>query len=161
VRRRYTASCYFDLQSSSCLYATSHPRAGWPFPAALSFIHYAALSCNECPASARSSGPGTWRVVSSTRPHLLIGSGRCDGRGRHQGARRRRLRSWSVHHDPSARRYAIEAGVKILFDTLRSSAADLLAYLPVYPKPDDKVRTTDFQVQGGGNAGNTLTGWVV
>lgn len=39
-----------------------------------------------------------------------------------------------------------------------SGSADLLAYVAKYPKPDDKIRTTDFQVQGGGNAGNTLTG---
>lgn len=36
---------------------------------------------------------------------------------------------------------------------------DLLAYVDRYPQPDAKIRTSDFQVQGGGNAGNTLTGW--
>lgn len=35
---------------------------------------------------------------------------------------------------------------------------DLLAYVDKYPEADAKIRTTDFQVQGGGNAGNTLTG---
>jgi hypothetical protein len=37
---------------------------------------------------------------------------------------------------------------------------DLLAYVDKYPEADAKIRTADFQVQGGGNAGNTLTGWV-
>lgn len=35
---------------------------------------------------------------------------------------------------------------------------DLLAYVDKYPEADAKIRTADFQVQGGGNAGNTLTG---
>ncbi|XP_021763357.1 ribokinase-like isoform X2 [Chenopodium quinoa] len=34
---------------------------------------------------------------------------------------------------------------------------DLLAAVASYPKPDDKIRSTSFQVQGGGNAGNALT----
>jgi sugar/nucleoside kinase (ribokinase family) len=34
---------------------------------------------------------------------------------------------------------------------------DLLAYVDAYPAPDAKIRTSDFKVQGGGNAGNTLT----
>lgn len=37
---------------------------------------------------------------------------------------------------------------------------DLLAYVDKYPEADAKIRTADFQVQGGGNAGNTLTGYV-
>lgn len=35
---------------------------------------------------------------------------------------------------------------------------DLLAYVDKYPHADAKIRTSDFKVQGGGNAGNTLTG---
>lgn len=34
---------------------------------------------------------------------------------------------------------------------------DLLAAVASYPKPDDKIRTTNFQVQGGGNVGNAMT----
>ncbi|XP_010684806.2 uncharacterized protein LOC104899332 [Beta vulgaris subsp. vulgaris] len=34
---------------------------------------------------------------------------------------------------------------------------DLLAAVSSYPKPDDKIRSTSFQVQGGGNVGNALT----
>ena len=34
---------------------------------------------------------------------------------------------------------------------------DLLAYVDAYPAPDSKIRTSDFKVKGGGNAGNTLT----
>lgn len=34
---------------------------------------------------------------------------------------------------------------------------DLLAAVASYPKPDDKIRSTSFQAQGGGNAGNALT----
>lgn len=35
---------------------------------------------------------------------------------------------------------------------------DMLASVDKYPEADAKIRSTDFQVQGGGNAGNTLTG---
>ncbi|KAL9239092.1 hypothetical protein vseg_013444 [Gypsophila vaccaria] len=38
-----------------------------------------------------------------------------------------------------------------------SATVDLLAAVASYPKPDDKIRSTSFQVQGGGNAGNALT----
>ncbi|KAK4272973.1 hypothetical protein QN277_021457 [Acacia crassicarpa] len=34
---------------------------------------------------------------------------------------------------------------------------DFLATVDAYPKPDDKVRTTSFKIQGGGNAANALT----
>lgn len=34
---------------------------------------------------------------------------------------------------------------------------DFLATVAAYPKPDDKIRTTNLKVQGGGNAGNALT----
>ncbi|GAV74159.1 PfkB domain-containing protein [Cephalotus follicularis] len=34
---------------------------------------------------------------------------------------------------------------------------DFLAAVASFPKPDDKIRTTSFLVQGGGNAGNALT----
>ncbi|XP_004493847.1 uncharacterized protein [Cicer arietinum] len=37
------------------------------------------------------------------------------------------------------------------------TTVDFLATVDRYPKPDDKVRTTSFKVQGGGNAGNALT----
>ncbi|XP_027350871.1 ribokinase-like isoform X2 [Abrus precatorius] len=37
------------------------------------------------------------------------------------------------------------------------TTVDFLATVDGYPKPDDKVRTTSFKVQGGGNAGNALT----
>ncbi|KAJ1375696.1 Ribokinase-like [Sesbania bispinosa] len=37
------------------------------------------------------------------------------------------------------------------------TAVDFLATVDGYPKPDEKVRTTSFKVQGGGNAGNALT----
>ncbi|XP_022640355.1 ketohexokinase isoform X4 [Vigna radiata var. radiata] len=36
-------------------------------------------------------------------------------------------------------------------------AVDYLASVAAYPKPDDKIRTTNLKVQGGGNAGNALT----
>ncbi|KAK7245280.1 hypothetical protein RIF29_40119 [Crotalaria pallida] len=34
---------------------------------------------------------------------------------------------------------------------------DFLATVSSFPKPDDKIRSTSFKVQGGGNAGNALT----
>ncbi|KAK7336941.1 hypothetical protein VNO77_17495 [Canavalia gladiata] len=37
------------------------------------------------------------------------------------------------------------------------TTVDFLATVDGYPKPDDKVQTTSFKVQGGGNAGNSLT----
>ncbi|KAK9756811.1 hypothetical protein RND81_01G122400 [Saponaria officinalis] len=37
------------------------------------------------------------------------------------------------------------------------ATVDFLAAVASYPKPDDKIRSTSFQVQGGGNAGNALT----
>ncbi|KAJ8432566.1 hypothetical protein Cgig2_009330 [Carnegiea gigantea] len=36
-------------------------------------------------------------------------------------------------------------------------SVDYLAVVASFPKPDDKIRSTSFQVQGGGNAGNALT----
>lgn len=38
------------------------------------------------------------------------------------------------------------------------TGVDLLAYVETYPAADAKIRTSDFKIQGGGNAGNTLTG---
>ncbi|XP_070012188.1 uncharacterized protein LOC107819257 isoform X2 [Nicotiana tabacum] len=38
-----------------------------------------------------------------------------------------------------------------------SVGVDFLAAVASYPNPDDKIRSTSFQVQGGGNAGNALT----
>ncbi|GAA0172866.1 secondary carrier transporter [Lithospermum erythrorhizon] len=38
-----------------------------------------------------------------------------------------------------------------------SACLDYLAAVASYPKPDDKIRSTSFKVQGGGNAGNALT----
>ncbi|XP_062200453.1 uncharacterized protein LOC133903104 [Phragmites australis] len=35
---------------------------------------------------------------------------------------------------------------------------DYLAAVDAYPRPDDKIRTEDLQISGGGNAGNALTG---
>uniref|UniRef100_A0A2P2L515 Ribokinase-like n=1 Tax=Rhizophora mucronata TaxID=61149 RepID=A0A2P2L515_RHIMU len=37
------------------------------------------------------------------------------------------------------------------------AAVDFLAAVASYPKPDEKIRSTSFMVQGGGNAGNALT----
>ncbi|KAF3665652.1 putative 5-dehydro-2-deoxygluconokinase-like isoform 2 [Capsicum annuum] len=37
------------------------------------------------------------------------------------------------------------------------AAVDFLVAVDSFPKPDDKIRSTSFQVQGGGNAGNALT----
>ncbi|KAK9083052.1 hypothetical protein Scep_029523 [Stephania cephalantha] len=36
-------------------------------------------------------------------------------------------------------------------------SVDFLATVDSYPNPDDKIRTTTFKLQGGGNAGNALT----
>ncbi|XP_015169811.1 ketohexokinase-like isoform X2 [Solanum tuberosum] len=36
-------------------------------------------------------------------------------------------------------------------------ALDYLVTVDSYPKPDDKIRSTSFQVQGGGNTGNAMT----
>ncbi|BAT85603.1 hypothetical protein LR48_Vigan831s002800 [Vigna angularis] len=36
-------------------------------------------------------------------------------------------------------------------------SVDFLAIVAAYPKPDEKIRTTSFKVQGGGNTGNALT----
>ncbi|XP_024542050.1 ribokinase-like isoform X2 [Selaginella moellendorffii] len=35
---------------------------------------------------------------------------------------------------------------------------DYLASVSAFPQPDDKIRSIDFQFQGGGNVGNSLTG---
>eukprot|EP00466_Bigelowiella_natans_P012286 jgi/Bigna1/128856/aug1.7_g3564 len=40
---------------------------------------------------------------------------------------------------------------------LGSCGVDFLAQVEEYPSPDDKIRTTDFKVFGGGNAANTLS----
>lgn len=37
------------------------------------------------------------------------------------------------------------------------AALDFLASVETFPQPDDKIRTTELQVQGGGNVGNALT----
>ncbi|KAM4070181.1 hypothetical protein ACJW30_12G145200 [Castanea mollissima] len=37
------------------------------------------------------------------------------------------------------------------------ASVDFLAAVATYPTPDDKIRTTNLKVQGGGNAGNALT----
>ena len=52
------------------------------------------------------------------------------------------------------------AGLKGRVLGLGVCGVDLLAYVDKYPEADAKIRTADFQVQGGGNAGNTLTGCV-
>ncbi|XP_052186360.1 uncharacterized protein LOC127797472 [Diospyros lotus] len=36
-------------------------------------------------------------------------------------------------------------------------SVDFLAAVAAYPKPDDKIRSTNLKIQGGGNAGNALT----
>uniref|UniRef100_M1AL61 Kinase n=2 Tax=Solanum tuberosum TaxID=4113 RepID=M1AL61_SOLTU len=36
-------------------------------------------------------------------------------------------------------------------------SVDFLAAVASYPNPDDKIRSTSFEVQGGGNTGNALT----
>ncbi|KAK7336940.1 hypothetical protein VNO77_17494 [Canavalia gladiata] len=36
-------------------------------------------------------------------------------------------------------------------------SVDFLATVATYPKPDDKIRSTSFKVQGGGNTGNALS----
>ncbi|XP_072090554.1 uncharacterized protein [Arachis hypogaea] len=38
-----------------------------------------------------------------------------------------------------------------------SASIDLLATVAAYPKPDEKIRSTSFKVEGGGNAANALT----
>ncbi|QHO34920.1 hypothetical protein S83_028969 [Arachis hypogaea] len=38
-----------------------------------------------------------------------------------------------------------------------SVSIDLLATVAAYPKPDEKIRSTSFKVEGGGNAANALT----
>ncbi|XP_031100975.1 ketohexokinase [Ipomoea triloba] len=37
------------------------------------------------------------------------------------------------------------------------AGVDFLAAVASFPNPDDKIRSTSFEVQGGGNAGNALT----
>ncbi|KAG0575985.1 hypothetical protein KC19_5G046000 [Ceratodon purpureus] len=37
------------------------------------------------------------------------------------------------------------------------AALDFLASVAKFPQPDDKIRSTELQVQGGGNVGNALT----
>uniref|UniRef100_A0A0C9RW44 TSA: Wollemia nobilis Ref_Wollemi_Transcript_9726_1664 transcribed RNA sequence n=1 Tax=Wollemia nobilis TaxID=56998 RepID=A0A0C9RW44_9CONI len=37
-------------------------------------------------------------------------------------------------------------------------STDYLASVAAFPQPDEKIRSTDLQVQGGGNVGNALTG---
>ncbi|XP_057756882.1 uncharacterized protein LOC130976132 [Arachis stenosperma] len=38
-----------------------------------------------------------------------------------------------------------------------SVSIDLLATVAAYPKPDEKIKSTSFKVEGGGNAANALT----
>ncbi|XP_028121987.1 ribokinase-like isoform X3 [Camellia sinensis] len=38
-----------------------------------------------------------------------------------------------------------------------SVTEDFLAAVAAFPNPDDKIRSTSFQIQGGGNTGNALT----
>ncbi|KAG9144976.1 hypothetical protein Leryth_017432 [Lithospermum erythrorhizon] len=38
-----------------------------------------------------------------------------------------------------------------------SACLDFLAAVASYPKPDEKIRSTSFKLQGGGNAGNAFT----
>ncbi|MED6127913.1 hypothetical protein PIB30_092594, partial [Stylosanthes scabra] len=38
-----------------------------------------------------------------------------------------------------------------------AAAVDILATVAAYPKPDDKIRSFNLKVQGGGNVGNALT----
>ncbi|KAJ0113021.1 hypothetical protein Patl1_01674 [Pistacia atlantica] len=38
-----------------------------------------------------------------------------------------------------------------------AAALDFLAVVAAYPEPDDKIRSINFKVEGGGNAGNALT----
>ncbi|WMV43561.1 hypothetical protein MTR67_036946 [Solanum verrucosum] len=59
----------------------------------------------------------------------------------------------SIHSTPS--------GSAIPIDTIVLGcgmvALDYLVTVDSYPKPDDKIRSTSFQVQGGGNTGNAMT----
>jgi len=50
----------------------------------------------------------------------------------------------------------LRTAVKSRVVGLGSCGVDFLAQVSEYPSPDDKIRTTDFQVFGGGNAANTL-----
>ncbi|KAH0643043.1 hypothetical protein KY290_035429 [Solanum tuberosum] len=51
----------------------------------------------------------------------------------------------SIHSTPSGSAIPIDAIV------------DYLVIVDSYPKPVDKIRSTNFQVQGGGNTGNAMT----
>uniref|UniRef100_M1CEX0 Kinase n=2 Tax=Solanum tuberosum TaxID=4113 RepID=M1CEX0_SOLTU len=59
----------------------------------------------------------------------------------------------SIHSTPS--------GSAIPIDTIvlgcGMAALDYLVTVDSYPKPDDKIRSTSFQVHGGGNIGNAMT----
>ncbi|CAL0326847.1 unnamed protein product [Lupinus luteus] len=58
--------------------------------------------------------------------------------------------SMSTSHDtvPPENRVVVGFGM---------TTVDFLATVDGFPNPDDKVRTTSFKVQGGGNAGNAIT----
>lgn len=59
----------------------------------------------------------------------------------------------SIHSTPSAS--AIPINTIVLGCGM--VALDFLVTVDSYPKPDDKIRSTSFQVQGGGNTGNAMT----
>ncbi|WMV43566.1 hypothetical protein MTR67_036951 [Solanum verrucosum] len=59
----------------------------------------------------------------------------------------------SIHSTPSGSAIPIDAIVL----GCGMVALDYLVTVDSYPKPDDKIRSTSFQVQGGGNTGNAMT----
>ncbi|XP_049387962.1 uncharacterized protein LOC125852276 isoform X2 [Solanum stenotomum] len=59
----------------------------------------------------------------------------------------------SIHSTPSASSKSIDTIVL----GCGMVALDYLVTVDSYPKPDDKIRSTSFQVQGGGNTGNAMT----
>ena len=55
----------------------------------------------------------------------------------------------SASHQPKAAPVVLGCG---------AVGADYLATVASFPNPDDKIRSLALKVQGGGNAGNALTG---
>ncbi|XLS55361.1 hypothetical protein HN51_005116, partial [Arachis hypogaea] len=70
--------------------------------------------------------------------------------------------AWFVVHTTTPPRLFVEqCGFFVLLEFQQlgcgSASIDLLATVAAYPKPDEKIRSTSFKVEGGGNAANALT----
>eukprot|EP00271_Cylindrocystis_brebissonii_P000574 TRINITY_DN10680_c1_g1_i2.p1 TRINITY_DN10680_c1_g1~~TRINITY_DN10680_c1_g1_i2.p1 ORF type:complete len:536 (+),score=64.85 TRINITY_DN10680_c1_g1_i2:147-1754(+) len=90
--------------------------------------------CNSCTSARSSVTAGSARManpVADTKSPIFAGEGSTD-----------------VSANEAAKKVVVGCG---------GAAVDYLAEVASYPSPDDKIRTTDLLVCGGGNVGNALT----